>query len=74
MLSDKITKLCYSRFQLLRHCLRDNKKEQTAGHPGIFQSSVALGALLRKVERAAGGEVIWACSRLIRKKQSGILR
>lgn len=38
MLSDKITKLCYSRFQLLGHCLRDNKKEQTAGHPGIFRA------------------------------------
>lgn len=25
MLSDRITRLCYWRFQLLGHCLRDNK-------------------------------------------------
>lgn len=42
MLSDKITRLCYWRFQLLGHGLRDNKTEQTAGHPGIFRAALPL--------------------------------
>lgn len=48
MLNDKITKLCCSRFQLLRHFLRDNKKEQNAGHPGIFRAVLLLAACFIK--------------------------